>query len=67
MSENRENRTTGIKLATLRQLMLVWGVMPKRRYSRARYHSQIIVSMGLSSFHYFVSGEFAFNPASVSQ
>lgn len=67
MKESRENRATGIKLTTLRHLMLVWGVMPKRRYSRAKDHSQIIVSMGLSSIHYFVSGEVAFNQASVNE
>jgi len=66
MSESRENRAIGIKPATLRHLMLVWGVMPKRRYSRTKDQSQVIVSMGLSSIHYFVSGEVAFNQASVS-
>ncbi len=65
MGESREARTTRIKRATLRRLMLVWGVMPKRRYSRVKDHSQVVVSMGLSSIHYFVSGEAAFNPAAV--
>jgi len=48
---------------TLRRLMLAWGVMPKRRFSRVKDHSQVIVAMGLSSIHYFVSGEAAFNNA----
>ncbi len=51
--------------ATLRRLMLAWGVMPKRRFSRVKDHSQVIVAMGLSSIHYFVSGEVAFSDASV--
>ncbi len=52
-----------VKAATLRRLMLAWGVMPKRRFSRVRDHSQVVVAMGLSSIHYFVSGEAAFNDA----
>ncbi|HFD80375.1 MAG TPA: hypothetical protein ENK05_08305 [Gammaproteobacteria bacterium] len=50
---------------TLRQLMLAWGVMPRRRFSRVSDHSQVVVAMGLSSIHYFVSGEVAFNGASI--
>lgn len=50
---------------TLRRLMLSWGIMPKRRFSRVKDHAQVVVSMGLSSIHYFVSGEVAFNDASV--
>jgi hypothetical protein len=46
---------------TLRHLMLVWGVMPKRRYARAKDSADVVVSVGLSSIHYFVSGEAAFN------
>lgn len=49
---------------TLRRLMLAWGVLPKRRFSRTRDHAQVIVAMGLSSIHYFVSGEVAFNSSS---
>ncbi|HHJ17716.1 MAG TPA: hypothetical protein ENJ80_13570 [Gammaproteobacteria bacterium] len=55
-----------VKPDTLRRLMLAWGVMPKRRYSRVRDHSQVVVAMGLSSIHYFVSGEVAFNNASMT-
>jgi len=39
--------------------------MPQRRFSRVKDHAQVVVSMGLSSIHYFVSGEVAFNDASV--
>lgn len=53
--------------STLQHLLLAWGVMPKRRFSRLRDHSQVIVTMGLSSIHYFVSGEVAFNTLSVSE
>ena len=63
ISEGGGKRPAGIKPATLRHLMLAWGVMPKRRYSRVKDQSQVIVSMGLSSIHYFVSGEVAFNQA----
>jgi len=55
-----------VKTNTLRRLMLAWGVMPKRRFSRVKDHSQVVVAMGLSSIHYFVSGEVAFNDASVA-
>jgi hypothetical protein len=48
---------------TLRHLMLVWGVMPKRRYSRVNDSSEVVVAVGLSAIHYFVSGEAAFNNA----
>jgi cyclic-di-GMP-binding protein len=56
-----------LRKSTLRRLMLTWGVMPKRRFSRVKDHSQVVVAMGLSSIHYFVSGEVAFNGASVDQ
>ncbi|MGD2073347.1 MAG: hypothetical protein PVI91_12825 [Gammaproteobacteria bacterium] len=46
---------------TLRRLMLAWGVMPKRRYTRVQGSSEVMVTIGLSSIHYFVSGEVAFN------
>ena len=66
--ESSDNKTTAersISADTLRRLMLAWGVLPKRRFSRTRDHSEVIVSMGLSSIHYFVSGEAAFNTASI--
>ena len=55
-----------VKNSTLRRLMLAWGVMPKRRFSRVKDQSRVVVAMGLSSIHYFVSGEVAFNDASVA-
>jgi len=71
--ELAEKRDTGpghhrhqVKNSTLRRLMLAWGVMPKRRFSRVKDQSQVVVAMGLSSIHYFVSGEVAFNDASVT-
>jgi len=54
-----------LRESTLRRLMLAWGVMPKRRFSRVKDHSQVIVAMGLSSIHYFVSGEVVFNDAAI--
>lgn len=58
-------KSGALRAATLRRLMLAWGVMPKRRFSRIKDHSQVVVAMGLSSIHYFVSGEVAFNDAAV--
>jgi hypothetical protein len=70
LAEKRESNSGTnhhpVRKNTLRHLMLAWGVMPKRRFSRAKEHSQIITAMGLSSIHYFVSGEVAFNDASVA-
>lgn len=60
------NRHDNLRGNTLRRLMLAWGITPKRRFSRVKDHSQVIVAMGLSSIHYFVSGEVAFNDAHVS-
>ena len=69
LAEKRESGSSGkqqMRTNTLRQLMLAWGVMPKRRSSRVKEHSQIIAAMGLSTIHYFVSGEVAFNNASLA-
>jgi hypothetical protein len=46
----------------LKRLMLSWGVMPKRRFSRTQNDAKVSVAMGLSATHYFVSGESVFNP-----
>ena len=46
---------------TLRRLMLAWGVMPKRRFSRSQQSARVSVAMGLAATHYFVSGEAAFS------
>ncbi len=71
LSETREGASKpgnpSLSQDMLRRLMLAWGVMPKRRYSRVRDHSQVIAAMGLSSIHYFVSGEVAFNDGTVDQ
>lgn len=61
----RQRSEKGTKLQAinehvLRRLMLAWGVMPKRRFSRSQKHSTAVVAMGLSTAHYFVSGEVAF-------
>lgn len=45
----------------LRRLMLAWGVMPKRRYARARKESKAAVAMGLSTAHYFIGGDAVFD------
>ncbi len=66
LAEGREagskaNRERLLGENILRRLMLAWGVMPKRRFSRVRDHAEVIAAVGLSSIHYFVSGEVAFN------
>ena len=70
LAEKRESgsgtKQHRIRTRTLRHLMLTWGVMPKRRFSRVKEHSQIIAATGLSTVHYFVSGEVAFNDASLA-
>lgn len=56
----KNTRLQAINEHVLRRLMLAWGVMPKRRFSRTQKHSTAVVAMGLSTAHYFVSGEVAF-------
>ena len=51
---------------TLRRLMLAWGVMPKRRFSRSQQSARVSVAMGLAATHHFISGEAAFNTAAGS-
>jgi hypothetical protein len=51
------NKAQHINDHTLRRLMLAWGVMPQRRFSRTQKHSTAVVAMGLSTAHYFISGE----------
>jgi cyclic-di-GMP-binding protein len=48
---------------TLRRLMLAWGVMPKRRFSRSQQSARVAVAMGLAASHHFISGEAAFSAA----
>jgi hypothetical protein len=54
-----------ISNSTLRRLMLAWGVMPNRRYARVRDCSEVVMTVGLNSIHYFVSGEAAFGASPV--
>jgi cyclic-di-GMP-binding protein len=52
----------GLPASVLRRLMLAWGVMPKRRYSRTSKHSSVMATVGLSAAHFFISGEMVFSP-----
>ncbi|MFA7388073.1 MAG: hypothetical protein WCZ87_10470, partial [Thiohalobacteraceae bacterium] len=45
-------KTPKINEQVLRRLMLAWGVMPKRRFSRSQRHSTAMVAIGLSAAHY---------------
>ncbi|HSH29421.1 MAG TPA: hypothetical protein VK971_05885 [Thiohalobacter sp.] len=49
-------RSTHLQAGTLRRLMLAWGVMPKRRFSRSEQGSKARVAIGLSAVHHFISG-----------
>ncbi|MEJ2687787.1 MAG: hypothetical protein P8124_11380 [Gammaproteobacteria bacterium] len=59
-----KNRTAVARLpeSVLRRLMLAWGVMPKRRYSRTSKHSSVMATVGLSAAHFYISGEMVFSP-----
>ncbi len=46
----------------MRRLMLAWGVIPKRRFTRTKKFAQVEVGMGLSSAHYHISSESVFTP-----
>lgn len=51
----------------MRRLMLAWGVIPKRRFTRTKKFAQVQVGMGLSSAHYHICCEAEFNPNSGEQ
>jgi len=69
LSRHRQGNQGALPEPLLRRLMLAWGVMPKRRFSRKRKHSSAMVAMGLSAAHYFISGEqvFAATPGETGQ
>ena len=46
----------------MRRLMLAWGVIPKRRFTRTKKFAQVQVGIGLSNAHYHISSESVFNP-----
>lgn len=48
-------RSTDLRADTLRRLMLAWGVMPKRRFSRMQQGAKAVVAIGLSPVHHFIS------------
>lgn len=60
LRSEKATKLQAINEHVLRRLMLAWGVMPKRRFSRSQKHSTAVVAMGLKTAHYFVSGEVAF-------
>jgi hypothetical protein len=41
----------------MRRLMLAWGVIPRRRFTRTRKFSNVTVAMRLSAAHHFVSSD----------
>jgi len=46
----------------LKRLMLAWGVMSKRSFSRAQTASKVFVASGLSAVHHYISGKGPFAP-----
>ncbi len=50
-----QNADTPPPQDVLRRLMLAWGVIPKRRFARSKKSSQVMVTVGLSAAHYFIS------------
>ena len=49
------NRPTTDNTGTLQRLMLTWGVMPKRRFSRYKKDAQIKLVVGLDSIHRLIA------------
>lgn len=56
--DNRAARR--INEQVMRRLMLAWGVMPKRRFTRTQKQSTAVVATGLSAAHYFIGGDAVF-------
>jgi len=46
----------------LKRLMLAWGVMSRRSFSRSQTASRVVMAMGLSAVHHYISGEQPFVP-----
>lgn len=46
----------------LKRLMLAWGVMSKRSFSRTHTASRVLMASGLSAVHHYISGEGPFAP-----
>lgn len=59
-SDAQQRSAQPVNEQVLRRLMLAWGVLPKRRFTRTQKHSTAMVAMGLSTAHYFIGGETAF-------
>lgn len=47
----------GLAQSTLRRLILSWGAVPKRSFSRTGKQSEVEVTLGLSATHYFMEKE----------
>ena len=51
---------TAMSKDLLQHLMFSWGIMPKRRSRRLKSSTKVIVTLGLSSTHYFASATAAY-------
>ena len=47
-------RANKLSVELLRRLVLTWGGMAKRNFSRAAKNSNILVTLGLGALHYFI-------------
>ncbi len=47
-------RTNKLSVELLRRLVLTWGGMAKRNFSRATKNSNILVTLGLGTLHHFI-------------
>lgn len=47
-------KTNRLNVELLRRLVLTWGGMARRNFSRASKDSKVLVAVGLSAMHYFI-------------
>ncbi|HKK05312.1 MAG TPA: hypothetical protein VKA50_05620 [Gammaproteobacteria bacterium] len=52
---NIDKQTPNLSSDLMRRLMLSWGVTPKRSFSRTDKRDKVVVAMGLTSMHHFIS------------
>ena len=50
-----DKQTPTLSSDLMRRLMLAWGVTPKRSFSRTDKRDKVVVAMGLTSTHHFIS------------
>lgn len=53
--ENKAINSMELDLKVIKRLILAWGAVPKRNFSRKGCHENVKVTLGLSATHYFIS------------